>query len=292
MIGSSRDLVTAHQATREGFARQAAQKRVAANEYVARAQHLKCTLSGLSEPQAALEIPDIQRELIAAAAYSDKATQYFSDEELKNELRAMLQSTYEIEGKNWRDAIVFRFLLTRGDSLGGTMRNLTGSTAASIFAEAILETLNECGFEPKVFTSPNNSQKISAISWDDMAIYFDRTPRGFRNNIDVILSRIPPQHRRVYTLPAAEHFVACGELKGGIDPAGADEHWKTASSALARIREAYADNGVLLFFAGAAIEDAMASQIYAQVESGELDFAANLTISAQVADLCQRLIVL
>ena len=29
-----------------------------------------------------------------------------------------------------------------------------------------------------------------------------------------------------------KHYLACGELKGGIDPAGADEHWKTAGKAL------------------------------------------------------------
>jgi hypothetical protein len=30
-----------------------------------------------------------------------------------------------------------------------------------------------------------------------------------------------------------------GELKGGIDPAGADEHWKTARTALQRIDDAF-----------------------------------------------------
>lgn len=30
--------------------------------------------------------------------------------------------------------------------------------------------------------------------------------------------------------------IMFGELKGGIDPAGADEHWKTGNSALNRIR--------------------------------------------------------
>ena len=35
-------------------------------------------------------------------------------------------------------------------------------------------------------------------------------------------------------------YIALGELKGGIDPAGADEHWKTAKSALERIRKAFA----------------------------------------------------
>jgi type II restriction enzyme len=33
--------------------------------------------------------------------------------------------------------------------------------------------------------------------------------------------------------------ISCGELKGGIDPAGADEHWKTAVSAFRRITTSF-----------------------------------------------------
>ena len=36
-------------------------------------------------------------------------------------------------------------------------------------------------------------------------------------------------------------FLAFGELKGGIDPAGADEHWKTARTAWDRIHQAFKD---------------------------------------------------
>ena len=45
-------------------------------------------------------------------------------------------------------------------------------------------------------------------------------------------------------------FVALGELKGGLDPAGADEHWKTANSALGRIRKGFAkkENKPFTFF--------------------------------------------
>lgn len=54
-----------------------------------------------------------------------------------------------------------------------------------------------------------------------------------------------------------------GELKGGIDPAGADEHWKTANTALDRIRNSFANVGysVKTSFVGAAIANAMAVEI-------------------------------
>jgi type II restriction enzyme len=87
-------------------------------------------------------------------------------------------------------------------------------------------------------------------------------------------------------------YVALGELKGGIDPAGADEHWKTANSALNRIRKGFSDRKKkpFTFFVGAAIENSMASEIFKQLQSGSLDNAANLTNDEQLASICEWII--
>ncbi|GAB4461310.1 MAG: hypothetical protein OHK0029_26460 [Armatimonadaceae bacterium] len=92
--------------------------------------------------------------------------------------------------------------------------------------------------------------------------------------------------------PAA--FLACGELKGGIDPAGADEHWKTAATTLQRIRATFQtkDLSPSLFFAGAAIEKSMAEEIFQQLQSGELSYAANRTRENQMNALADWLIQL
>jgi hypothetical protein len=81
----------------------------------------------------------------------------------------------------------------------------------------------------------------------------------------------------IFTSP--ELYIAIGELKGGIDPAGADEHWKTARTALNRIQESFSKTGhaPYLFFIGAAIEVKMAAEIWSQLENGVLTNAANLT---------------
>jgi len=62
---------------------------------------------------------------------------------------------------------------------------------------------------------------------------------------------------------ATKSYIAMGELKGGIDPAGADEHWKTARAALDRIRKAFSKVEVSPhnFFVGAAIAKRMAQEI-------------------------------
>src|SRR5437868_15271927 len=85
--------------------------------------------------------------------------------------------------------------------------------------------------------------------------------------------------------PSPELYIALGELKGGMDPAGADEHWKTARTALNRIQEAFARLGLNphTFFVGAAIERKMAREIWTQLESGVLENAANLTDDNQIA---------
>jgi hypothetical protein len=115
-------------------------------------------------------------------------------------------------------------------------------------------------------------------------------PAGHKVDI-CLLHSTPEQYRSKAEQPNvvrdAELYVALGELKGGIDPAGADEHWKTANTHLGRIRRSF---GALpstpqLFFIGNAIEASMAGEIWNQLESGELANAANLTDDRQAVSL-------
>ncbi len=91
--------------------------------------------------------------------------------------------------------------------------------------------------------------------------------------------------REIISTPSA--YIALGELKGGIDPAGADEHWKTASTALNRIQKAFAKQKLKphTFFIGAAIEAKMALEIWEMLERGTLENAANLTDETQIASI-------
>lgn len=92
-------------------------------------------------------------------------------------------------------------------------------------------------------------------------------------------------------LKSPASFLALGELKGGIDPNGADEHWKTARTALSRINEAFARHQVRphTFFIGAAIEPLMAGEVWSFLESGVIENAANLTNETQLASLTRWL---
>ena len=95
-----------------------------------------------------------------------------------------------------------------------------------------------------------------------------------------------------YAIP--ESYVALGELKGGIDPAGADEHWKTARTALERIRKSFINTGYSpqTFFIGAAVEKKMADEIWNQLNDGTLSNAANLNEENQITSISSWLCTL
>jgi len=111
------------------------------------------------------------------------------------------------------------------------------------------------------------------------------------NNVDLCLFRceFEAMCKDVHVDPKA--YIALGELKGGIDPAGADEHWKTARTALSRIRDAFSKHKLSphTFFIGAAIENRMANEIWSMLENGSLENAANLTNDEHIASLTRWL---
>lgn len=108
-----------------------------------------------------------------------------------------------------------------------------------------------------------------------------------RTNVDLCLFSCHANDLSPEIYQTAQRYIALGELKGGIDPAGADEHWKTARTALDRIRAAFAQQNHTphTFFIGAAIERAMADEIWNYLNSGTLENAANLTNDNQIASL-------
>lgn len=287
-VKSAKDLVTPIDVTQSGFLQQALRKTKEANLYVDRAKHLLKRVQLAKRPQDLINMKEIRDDLITAAGFSDKATNYFSPTELEDALLKVLE---EIEGKagsDWQAEVVYRFLLTRGDTLGGVMRNILGTEAKVKFAEAILATLQDKGVQPEIGCSKTN--KVQQISWPGRILLFDKKPKLIGKNVDAILLRRVDENLPVIALlDNKANYLVCGEIKGGIDPAGADEHWKTAYGALARIREKFQKNQPQLFFIGAAIENSMAEEIFSQLKSGLLDYAANLNLSKQVTDLASWL---
>ena len=132
---------------------------------------------------------------------------------------------------------------------------------------------------------------------NERTLIYNLTVPTVRKNVDLCLFDCRPDEIIFGRNKGSAHhkpakYLALGEIKGGIDPAGADEHWKTANSALNRIRMAFTskDCRPKTFFIGAAIETAMAKEIYGQLNKSTLSNAANLTDENQVIALCDWLI--
>jgi hypothetical protein len=302
------DLVTTYEEIRAGFVSLALEKNRRATPFVAEARALKAAAQRARSALDLLDIPEIQEPLLAAAGLSDKAVGHISPEDLIAAKKGLIEKFLEPAGPNFVEELVFRFLLTRGDTLGGSMRNIGGALAQRKLTRSILATLTLAKIP--YHWMPNNSKNWIPMSEDDVDIELHL--RGFawnregrdrtviynlkvplvRSNIDVCLlncSSTALANRSILRDPTL--YIGFGELKGGIDPAGADEHWKTARSAIERIRKAFArkKRKPLTFFVGAAIEKRMAEEIWGQLRSGMLTNAANLTGADQLASLCHWL---
>lgn len=298
------DLITSYEETRAAFVAQALEKTRLAVPYIEQARDIKLTASRVSKPMDLLSVEKLQGALAAAAGISDKGDAHVPAEAKKEAIIGLINTYLEPAGENFVEEFVFRFLLTRGDSLGGSMRNLIGSLAKRKMTRAVLANLKNSGIEKSYWLPsgggkwnpvPDNDADIEsllcALSWKgDRTIVFNKTPKFIGNNIDICLLNCDYSDYKV-ALEDPKKFIALGELKGGIDPAGADEHWKTANSALERIRTTFEGHKLTphTFFVGAAIEENMAKEIWAQLEAGRLSNAANLTDSDQFISLCNWL---
>lgn len=311
-LSSSNDLVTSYEAIRAGFIALALEKNRRATPFVVQARALKVSASQAKAPTDLLHIEEIQTALLTAAGLSDKAVAHLQPQDKTEAIQGLIKNFLDPAGMHFIEELVFRFLLTRGDTLGGSMRNIGGNLAQQKLTRAIISHLRIAGKSYRWLHSLNNTWTqmsdddadvelhLRGINWrknrQHRTLIYNLTVPPVQNNVDLCLFNFNPDDlgsrqiaKSVYHSPAS--YVALGELKGGIDPAGADEHWKTARTALSRIQEAFSKVGFKphTFFIGAAIEKKMANEIWNQLESGMLENAANLTNENQIASISRWL---
>lgn len=288
-IQKSKDLQTNRRTICDGFLSVALLKTEKARPYIEEANKFHKALKGTKSVADLLLLTEYRNALISACGFSDKAKSKLTSGELNFAIKQVLERIHKETSDGFREEILYRYLLTKGDTLGGSMRNIAGASAGVKFVERILNQLSNRKIATKIIKS--DSGKIQRIIWNGRMLLFDTTPKLIKKNIDVILlnsgkAELPEEE----LLSDENKYIACGELKGGIDPAGADEHWKTANSALGRIRKAFGRKYPALFFVGAAIEASMAKEIFNQLKKNKLSYAANLNNDNQVDDLVNWLI--
>lgn len=312
-LKSSDDLVTNYEATRAGFVALALERNRQAAPYIAEAKALQAAASQAVSAADLLKIKDIEVGLLTAAGLSQKSLNYLTPEDKIDAINGLIQNFLEPAAANFVEELVFRFLLTRGDTLGGSMRNIGGALAQRKLTRAILSTLKIAGRQyswqdsrTKQWIAMTNDDieielSLRGINWqsegENRTLIYNLKVPLVRSNVDLCLFNLPPtelvvnKSSKIQPSETAPSIIALGELKGGIDPAGADEHWKTAQAALNRIREAFSKVGYFpnTFFVGSAVAKRMADEIWHQLENGTLTNAANLNQENQVASIARWL---
>jgi len=187
------------------------------------------------------------------------------------------------------------------------MRNVGGALAQRKLTRAIISSLMIAGIAYRwqdsktrewIEQSEDDSDielSLRGLRWQNKkgqrTLIYNLTVPLVKNNVDLCLFNLAPEQLDATDYATAKSYIALGELKGGIDPAGADEHWKTARTALERIRIAFtkACATPYTFFVGAAVEKKMADEILEHLRNGTLSNAANLNDENQVAPISRWL---
>lgn len=314
-IKTATDLETTYKETKIGFLSIALRKSKEATHYINLASAFRAVADEYENPLDLISNDDITISMCEAAGVSTKARGYLQPKDTKDILTDFVEEYLVTVGSSYVDELINRYLLTQGDALGGRMRNIVGGLAGEKLTQNIISALTVRNYEfeyfdkhTKKWVSGENFHKdysnlVKAIKWKNgnksRLLYYDLTVPVVKKNIDIVLfnsSDVNNKNIKEFKAFISNHdnYLALGELKGGIDPAGADEHWKTANTALSRIRIAFSklNKNIHTVFIGTAIESAMAKEIFAQCKSKELSNCANLTKPKQLAEICSWLVSL
>jgi len=313
-LSQPEDLVTSMAMTKAGFIALALEKNYIAIPYIEEAKALKTLASQVKKPRDLLKVIDLKFGLLTASGLSDKAMNYLSEEDKIEAIKGLIENFLEPAGNDFIDELVYRYLLIKGDALGGKARNLAGALGERKFIRSLLSLLNlyktkyqyldieDYKWKTPLENNTNLEKRIKGLFWQksnqSRVLLMNINVPVVSKNVDLCLFEGKPEDVKlkgktkdsVHKIP--EKYLCLGELKSGIDPAGADEHWKTANSALIRINTSFAKYNLHpdTFFIGAAIANSMANEIFKQLETNVLTNAGNLTNDKQLISICDWLI--
>lgn len=310
VISSAEDLVTSREETRAGFIAMALEKNMMAIPHIEEAKTLKVLAGKAGSPRDLLNDKDIRAGLLAASGLSNKSLRYMDEVDKSLAIQGLIEKFLEPAGTDFVDELVYRYLLTKGDSLGGSARNLAGSLGDRKFLQGVIAMLSLGGisyswkdcetgaWREGPIDSNSIEKRIKAIYWkkgkkNRLLVMNVKLPLIDKNIDLVLMDATPSEYLKKDNKLFLQNtrFIALGELKGGVDPAGSDEHWKTANFALNRVRAKFQGQGLNpdTFFIGAAIEKSMAEEIAEQLNKKVLNHVANLTKEDQLATMCSWL---
>lgn len=310
-ITNSESLVTTHEQTRTGFLTIALEKNRMNDPYVKNALAFKAMVAETTSPVDFLSMSKIKPFLLTASGLSEKSMNHLTEQDKTEAIKELIDKFLKPAGKDYIDEATFRYLLIKGDAVGGKMRNRIGALGQERLIRCIFSCMDVQGVECDWMDNKSKrwdlkrdgeagiESRVKALHWkntggEDRVLAFNMTILTVKKNVDICLFRSNiDEYDDGDTIQRPERAIMFGELKSGIDPAGADEHWKTGNTALERIRKSFTQKGfpnIKTSFVGAAIEKGMAGEIYEQLENGTLSNASNLTDNNQLTEYCNWII--
>jgi hypothetical protein len=207
-LNSYECLVTPYRETRAGFIALALEKNKKATPFVEEAKALKAIANKAVNPRDLLNLEQIQSSLLTASGISDKAKKHLKDEDKKEAILGLIDNFLEPAGNDFVDELVYRFLLTRGDSLGGSMRNLGGAIGEWKFTRILMSTLSVHGKEFNYLDSKTKKwllankdtdleKKVKRLYWKvkkkEKTLIYNLTVPIVRKNVDLCLFDCSPK---------------------------------------------------------------------------------------------------
>ncbi len=243
-ITSLEDLITTHEQTRAGFLAIALEKNLVGDPYVKQALAFKSMVSHTKGPDDFLAMPSIRPFMLTAAGLSEKSLQHLNSDDHTLVIKELIEKFLKPAGPAYIDETIYRFLLTKGDAVGGTMRNRIGAMGQEKLVRCILSCMSVRGITYE-WVDGNNStfrwfvkrsddtgveKTLKALYWANAygprVLGFNMTNSIVKKNIDICLYNADKANYEQGKIAKShpEKAIMLGELKGGIDPAGADEH--------------------------------------------------------------------
>ena len=144
-IVSPESLVTTHEETRAGFLSVALEKNRVGDPFVKSALAFKAMVAHTRSPEELLSVPQVRPFLITAAGLSEKSLSYLNEADQTMAIQELIDKFLKPAGDNYIDEATFRYLLIKGDAVGGMMRNKIGSLGQERLIRAIYSSMNVRG---------------------------------------------------------------------------------------------------------------------------------------------------
>jgi type II restriction enzyme len=284
---SEENLITTQENINKGFLWQARKKRELSQISLKQSRDAKTKLKKATSFEEIYDDQMLFDFLVGALMLSKKSINNLSFKNVKELIESEI-NFQKLNEQNYINSLEKNYLLMCGESIGGKMRNRIGKKGEELFIEKIKYLLDKKNVKYEMEYSKIGNP--ISIFWNNRTIIFNKKSNFINKSVDFIVLR---SVNGKYDLENPDSYCCAGELKSGIDPAGADEHWKTAMAALKRISFSFKSINLKtppLYFIGGAISNFMATEIIDLLKKDKLQYAANLNHSKQLERICDKIL--